>query len=81
VIIQITANDTRTVEQKQAFFARVAALLAESPGLRKEDTWSNAKKKTGRSATALRSTFERRRTPLVGFGPEPACLENFDRVR
>jgi 4-oxalocrotonate tautomerase len=41
VIIQITANDTRTVEQKQAFFARVAALLAESPGLRKEDVFIN----------------------------------------
>jgi 4-oxalocrotonate tautomerase len=41
VIIQITANDTRTVEQKQAFFARVAALLAESPGLRKEDVFLN----------------------------------------
>jgi 4-oxalocrotonate tautomerase len=37
VIIQITANDTRTVEQKQAFFARIATLLAQNPGLRKED--------------------------------------------
>ena len=41
VIIQITANDTRTVEQKQAFFARVATLLAEDPGLRKEDVFIN----------------------------------------
>lgn len=41
VIVQITANDTRTVEQKQAFFARVAALLAEHPGLRKEDVFIN----------------------------------------
>jgi 4-oxalocrotonate tautomerase len=41
VIIQITANDTRTVEQKQAFFARVAVLLAENPGLRKEDLFIN----------------------------------------
>jgi 4-oxalocrotonate tautomerase len=41
VIIQITANDTRTVEQKQAFFARVAVLLAENPGLRKEDVFIN----------------------------------------
>lgn len=41
VIIQITANDTRTVEQKQAFFARAAALLAENPGLRKEDVFIN----------------------------------------
>jgi phenylpyruvate tautomerase PptA (4-oxalocrotonate tautomerase family) len=37
VIVQITANDTRTVEQKQAFFARIATLLAQNPGLRKED--------------------------------------------
>jgi 4-oxalocrotonate tautomerase len=41
VIIQITANDTRTVEQKQAFFAYLAALLAENPGLRKEDVFIN----------------------------------------
>jgi 4-oxalocrotonate tautomerase len=41
VIIQITANDTRTVEQKQAFFAKIAALLAENPGLRKEDVIIN----------------------------------------
>ena len=41
VIIQITANDTRTLEQKQAFFARLAALLAENPGLRKEDVIIN----------------------------------------
>jgi phenylpyruvate tautomerase PptA (4-oxalocrotonate tautomerase family) len=41
VIIQITANDTRTVEQKQAFFARIATLLAENPGVRKEDVFIN----------------------------------------
>jgi 4-oxalocrotonate tautomerase len=41
VIVQITANDTRTVEQKKAFFARTAALLAENPGLRKEDVFIN----------------------------------------
>jgi 4-oxalocrotonate tautomerase len=41
VIVQITANDTRTVEQMQAFFARAAALLAENPGLRKEDVFIN----------------------------------------
>lgn len=41
VIIQITANDTRTVEQKKAFFARVAALLSENPGVRKEDVFIN----------------------------------------
>ena len=41
VIIQITVSDTRTVEQKQALFARVAALLAENPGLRQEDVFIN----------------------------------------
>jgi 4-oxalocrotonate tautomerase len=41
VLIQITANDTRTTAQKQAFFARVAALLAENPGLREEDVFIN----------------------------------------
>ncbi len=41
VIIQITANDTRTLEQKKALFARVAALLADDPGLRKEDIFIN----------------------------------------
>ncbi len=41
VIIQITANDTRTREQKQAFFARIASLLTENPGLRKEDVFVN----------------------------------------
>jgi len=41
VIIQITTNDTRTIEQKQTFFARVATLLAENPSLRKEDIFIN----------------------------------------
>jgi len=41
VIIQITANATRTVEQKKAFYARVAALLSENPGLRSQDVFIN----------------------------------------
>jgi 4-oxalocrotonate tautomerase len=41
ILIQITANDTRTVEQKQAFFAKIAALLSENPGIRKEDVLIN----------------------------------------
>src|ERR1700754_555663 len=41
VIIQITANNTRTVEQKKAFFARIADLLSEEPGLRKEEVFVN----------------------------------------
>jgi 4-oxalocrotonate tautomerase len=41
VMIQITASDTRTRDQKKAFYARLVALLAESPGLRKEDVFVN----------------------------------------
>jgi 4-oxalocrotonate tautomerase len=39
VIIQITANNTRTVEQKKALFAKIAELLSIDPGLRKEDVF------------------------------------------
>ena len=39
VIIQITANNTRTVEQKKALFAEIAELLSINPGLRKEDVF------------------------------------------
>jgi 4-oxalocrotonate tautomerase len=41
VIIQITVSDTRATKTKQALFARIATLLAESPGLRKEDVFIN----------------------------------------
>ena len=37
VIVQITANNTRSLAQKQACFADVARRLSESPGLRPED--------------------------------------------
>src|SRR5215813_11585707 len=36
VFIQITVFNTRTTEQKKALFARIAALLGESPGIRPE---------------------------------------------
>ena len=39
VLIQITANNTRTVEQKQALFRRIAELLGKSPGIRPEDVF------------------------------------------
>lgn len=39
VFIQITANNTRTLEQKKALFARTAELLGESPGIRPEDVF------------------------------------------
>lgn len=41
VFIQITANNTRSLEQKKALFARIAQLLGESPGLRPEDVFVN----------------------------------------
>jgi 4-oxalocrotonate tautomerase len=41
VLIQITVFDTRTVEQKQALFRRIAERLGESPGIRPEDVFVN----------------------------------------
>ena len=41
VIIQITANNTRTVEKKKAFFRQIADNLAVSPGVRREDVFIN----------------------------------------
>jgi phenylpyruvate tautomerase PptA (4-oxalocrotonate tautomerase family) len=41
VIIQIACNNTRTVEQKQAFYRRTAELLGKEPGLRPEDVLIN----------------------------------------
>jgi len=37
VLVQITLSAGRTAQQKQAFYARLAALLGEKPGLRPED--------------------------------------------
>jgi 4-oxalocrotonate tautomerase family enzyme len=39
VYIQITVFNTRTGEQKKALFQRVAELLGESPGIRREDVF------------------------------------------
>jgi 4-oxalocrotonate tautomerase len=41
VILQITVSNTRSIEQKKALFARIAELLAQKPGLRKEDVFIN----------------------------------------
>jgi 4-oxalocrotonate tautomerase len=41
VMIQITANNTRTVEQKKALYKRIAEHLAESLGVRPEDVLVN----------------------------------------
>ena len=39
VYIDITVFDTRTLEQKQALFRRIAERLGQSPGLRPEDVF------------------------------------------
>jgi phenylpyruvate tautomerase PptA (4-oxalocrotonate tautomerase family) len=41
VLIQITANNTRTLDQKKALYKRIAELLGESPGIRPEDVFVN----------------------------------------
>lgn len=41
VYIQITVFNTRTVEQKKAFFRRTAELLGGDPGIRPEDVFVN----------------------------------------
>ena len=41
VIVQIACNNTRTTEKKQAFYKRMAEVLAESPGLRPENLFIN----------------------------------------
>ena len=41
VFIQITANNTRTTEQKKALFARIAELLAKNPGIKPENVFVN----------------------------------------
>ncbi len=37
IMIQITANIGRTVDQKKALYARIAELLVKNPGVRPED--------------------------------------------
>jgi 4-oxalocrotonate tautomerase len=41
VIIQITANETRTVDKKKALYQRIAERLATSPGVRPQDVFIN----------------------------------------
>lgn len=41
VMIQITANNTRTKEQKKALYRRIVERLVEKPGLRAEDIFIN----------------------------------------
>ncbi|USI71566.1 tautomerase family protein [Sphingomonas morindae] len=41
VFIQITANNTRSTQQKKALFRLVVELLGKAPGLRAEDVFVN----------------------------------------
>lgn len=41
VIIQITLNQGRTIEQKRALYARIAEKLARDPGIRPQDVMVN----------------------------------------
>ena len=41
VYIQITANNTRTVEQKKALFRRIMEVLGDNPGIRPQDVFVN----------------------------------------
>jgi len=41
VIIQVTANQGRTLEQKKEFYRRIAELLSADPGLRPQDVFIN----------------------------------------
>jgi phenylpyruvate tautomerase PptA (4-oxalocrotonate tautomerase family) len=41
VIVQVTLSAGRSTEQKRAFYARLAALLQENPGMRSEDVIIN----------------------------------------
>jgi len=41
IFIQIALNAGRTVEQKRALYARIAALLADGPGVRPQDVLIN----------------------------------------
>ena len=41
VMLQITVTNTRTVEQKQALYARIVDLLGKDPGIRPADVMIN----------------------------------------
>ncbi len=41
VLIQLTVSNTRPLERKRALYRRIVELLAENPGIRKEDVFIN----------------------------------------
>ena len=61
VIIQITWNEGRTLEQKKALYKAIVDGLAAKVSLRREDVFINSsrsRRRTGRSAMGLHSTRE-----------------------
>ncbi len=41
VVVQLTVSNTRGLEQKEALYRRIVDLLAERPGVRREDVFIN----------------------------------------
>ena len=41
VFMQLTVNNTRTLEQKKALYRRIVELLSNSPGVREQDIFIN----------------------------------------
>jgi phenylpyruvate tautomerase PptA (4-oxalocrotonate tautomerase family) len=41
VMIQLTVSNTRPLEKKRALYRRIVELLADNPGIRKEDVFIN----------------------------------------
>jgi 4-oxalocrotonate tautomerase len=41
IIIQITVSNTRSIDQKKTLFARIADVLSEDPGVRRDDVFIN----------------------------------------
>jgi 4-oxalocrotonate tautomerase len=41
VLIQLTVSNTRPLEKKRALYRRIVELLAENPGIRREDVFIN----------------------------------------
>ena len=63
VIVQLTLNEGRTVDQKRAFYKAVATGLHQRLNLRLQDVFISlveVKKETGRSVTERRNTPRRR---------------------
>jgi hypothetical protein len=70
VIIQITWNEGRTVEQKKQLYKATADGLAQSPGIRTENVFilSRSKKRTGLSARERRSMLTNGHPMIVPRG-------------